>query len=136
MGDLGYQRAVRAVLIISLGKLVSGAAPNCLDGKMKRKFAPLGTWAAANGGRAENLRDRDLGAWHGRWLMGVNGPRLGRFELAFENGARQRTLLRSHHGLFWAFEYHRAGFPTRLDEEPIRANWREQRRKGARPRGR
>jgi hypothetical protein len=30
--------------------------------------------------------------------------------------------------IYFGLEYHRAGFPTRLDEEPIRANWRKLRK--------
>lgn len=62
--------------------------------------------------------------------MGVNGPRPGRFELAFE-----RWCIKNGHAcvrtvdLFWAFEYHRNGFPSRLAEGPIRRNWREEKKR-------
>lgn len=98
--------------------------------EVKRRFAPLGNMGCRQWwGEPKTLRDRDLGAWHGRWLMGVNGPRPGRFELAFEKWCSDNghSCVRTA-DLFWAFEYHRAGFPTRLDEEPIRANWRKQRK--------
>lgn len=81
-------------------------------------------------GKPKTLRDRDLGVWQGRWLMGVNGPRPGRFELAFEKWCinNAHACLRTV-DLFWAFEYHRNGFPTRLAEEPIRRNWHEERKR-------
>jgi hypothetical protein len=80
-------------------------------------------------GKPKTLEDCDLGVWHGRWLMGVNGPKPGRFELAFE-----RWCIQSGHAfvrtvdLFWVFEYHRKGFPSQLDERPVRKNWREERK--------
>lgn len=94
-------------------------------------FAPLGNMGCRLWwGEPKTLMDRDLGVWNGRWLMGVNGPRPGRFELAFEKWCIEhghrcvRTV-----DLFWAFQYHREGFPSRLDEGPIRRNWREERKR-------
>lgn len=79
-------------------------------------------------GEPKALRDRDLGEWQGRWLMGVNGPTPGRFELAFEQwcGENGHACVRTV-DLFWAFEYHREGFPSRLGKGPIRKNWCEER---------
>lgn len=96
---------------------------------MKRRFAPLGNMGCRQWwGEAKTLRNRDLGVWHGRWLMGVNGPKLGRFELAFEKWCSDygHSCLRTV-DLFWAFEYHLTGFPSRVDERVIRANWRKER---------
>lgn len=61
--------------------------------------------------------------------MGVNGPRRGRFDLAFEKwcAANRYFFLRTV-DLFWAFEYHRNGFPMRLHPGPIRKNWIEERK--------
>ena len=49
--------------------------------------------------------------------------------MAFENWCNQngRACLRTV-DLFWAFEYHRNGFPRRLDVAPIKKNWLEQRK--------
>lgn len=97
---------------------------------MKRGFALLGNMGRRQWwGKPQTLRDRDLGVWPGRWLMGVNGPKRGRFELAFEKWCSDKghSWVRTA-DLFWVFEYHRAGFPTRLDEQVIRANWRKHRK--------
>jgi hypothetical protein len=97
---------------------------------MKTPFAPIGNMGCRQWwGGSKTLRDRDLGVWHGRWLMGVNGPKPGRFELAFEKWCSDKghSCLRTV-DLFWAFEYHRDGFPTRLDERPLRKNWRGERK--------
>ena len=96
---------------------------------MKCGFAPLGNMGCRQWwGKPETLRDRDLGVWHGRWLMGVDGPKPGKFELAFEKWCSDNghPCLRTA-DLFWGFEYHRAGFPTSLDKQVIKANWRKER---------
>jgi hypothetical protein len=98
---------------------------------MKTRFAPVGNMGCRVWwGEPGTLKDRDLGAWHGRWVMGVNGTRRGRFELAFEGWCSDNghACLRTVE-LFWAFEYHCNGFPSRFDDAPIRENWREQRKR-------
>jgi hypothetical protein len=87
-------------------------------------------------GKPGTLQDRDLGVWNGHWLGGVNGPRPGRFELAFEGWCQENghTCLRTVN-LFWAFQYHRNGFPSHSHVAPIRKNWcdeRKQRREAPR----
>lgn len=97
---------------------------------MKSSFAPIGNMGCRQWwGKPRTLRNRDLGVWHGRWLMGVNGPKPGRFELAFEKWCIRNghTCVRTV-DLFWAFEYHTEGFPSRLDEGAIRKIWREERK--------
>lgn len=96
---------------------------------MKAEFAPVGNQGCRLWwGKPGTLRARDLGVWHGHWLMGVNGPRRGRFELAFEKwcGTNGHACVRTV-DLFWVFQYHRDGFPSRLDERPIRESWLRER---------
>lgn len=59
--------------------------------------------------------------------MGINGPPRGRFDIAFETWCRKRGALCIRTvDLFWAFEYHRKGFPRRLDLSGLRRNWEGQ----------
>jgi hypothetical protein len=97
---------------------------------MNPQFASIGNMGCRQWwGNPATLSDNDLGVWHGRWLMGVNGPKPGRFELAFEGwcGENGHACLRTV-DLFWAFEYHQKGFPRRLDDAPIKKNWRQERK--------
>lgn len=81
-------------------------------------------------GKPCRLNNRDLGVWGGNYLMGVNGTRAGRFESAFEKWCRERGHLCVRTvNLFWAFEYHRKGFPTRLLSGPLKTMWREAKRR-------
>ena len=98
--------------------------------EVKTQFVSIGNMGCRQWwGKPRTLRDHDLGVWHGRWLVGVNGPKPGRFELAFENWCSENghACLRTV-DLFWAFEYHRNGFPRRLDVAPLKKNWFEQRK--------
>jgi hypothetical protein len=59
----------------------------------KAQFSPIGNMGCRQWwGKPAALRDRDLGKWNGRWLMGVNGPRVGRFEWLSRNGARRMAM--------------------------------------------
>jgi hypothetical protein len=97
---------------------------------MTTRFTSIGNMGCRQWwGEPRTLRPRDLGVWDGRWLKGVNGPRPGRFDLAFENWCSDNghACLRTVN-LFWVFDYHRNGFPTRLDDASIKENWREQKK--------
>ena len=82
-----------------------------------------------------DLNDRDLGGHGGGWLMGVNGPREGRYDTKFVKWCvRHRLLYVRTVDLFWALEYHRRGFPSSLNTAAIRRTWtdeKEQRREAA-----
>jgi hypothetical protein len=101
-----------------------------MSSKTRSGFEPLGNMGCRLWWGSPNLlRNRNLGVWDGRWLMGVNGGKPGRFELAFEKWCRENghAYLRTVN-LFWAFQYHRKGFPTRLHYAPITKGWCEQRK--------
>ena len=74
-----------------------------------------------------DLRDRDLGGYRGEWLFGVNGPPPGRYDLAFEEWCRRHRLpyVRTVE-VFWTFQYHRDGFPRRLDIHGLRESWKDE----------
>lgn len=95
--------------------------------RRRTRFKPLGNMGCRNWWGRGDLRDRDLGGHAGGWLMGINGPRRGRFDIAFESWCRNRAALWVRTvDLFWAFEYHRKGFPHRLDLSGLRRNWQGQ----------
>lgn len=92
---------------------------------MNKRFKPIGNMGCRTWWGGGDLRDRDLGVWPGEWLMGVNGPREGNYDKKFVKCCvKHRLLYVRTVELFWAFEYHRKGFPSRLDVRVIRQMWR------------
>lgn len=73
-----------------------------------------------------DLQDRDLGGYSGQWLMGVNGPPPGKYDTKFVKwSVKKRLLYVRTVDLFWAFQYHREGFPKRLDIPALHQRFRE-----------
>jgi hypothetical protein len=60
--------------------------------------------------------------------MGISGPRPSRFDLQFVEWceARRMPCVRTV-DLFWAFEYHRKGFPRKVSAPRLRARWNDER---------
>ncbi len=59
--------------------------------------------------------------------MGVNGPPEGKYDLKFVRWCQScgHSSIRTVH-LFWAFQYHRGGFPMTFSEHVLRQVWEEQ----------
>ena len=88
------------------------------------RFDPVGNTGSRTWWGTGRLSDRNLGVWRGDWLMGVNGPREGKYDLRFlkwcENHGHSciRTV-----DLFWAFEYHQRGFPRKCSTKVLYRKW-------------
>ncbi len=94
------------------------------------RFKPVGNMGCRLWwGTPGTLTDRNLGVWDGYWLMGVNGPQEGKYDLKFTEWCRNRGhLFVRTVDLFWAFHYHRGGFPMVLRKEPILRRWEEEKK--------
>ncbi len=92
------------------------------------RFNSLGNMGARTWWGTGTLSGRNLGAWSGNWLMGVNGPPEGKYDLKFVTWCENQghSCIRTV-DIFWAFQYHRTGFPMTLGRHVLRRTWREQR---------
>jgi hypothetical protein len=89
-------------------------------------FKPVGNMGCRTWWGTGTLLDRDLGGYSGGWLFGVNGPRPGKYDTEFVKWCvKHRFLYVRTVDLFWAFEYHREGFPKRLDVPGLHQRWRD-----------
>jgi hypothetical protein len=60
--------------------------------------------------------------------MGISGPRPSHFDLQFVEWCEARRMLCVRTvDLFWAFEYHRKGFPRKVSVPRLRARWNDER---------
>jgi hypothetical protein len=100
-----------------------------------RPFTPVGNQGCRLWSGGGDLSDGKVPDHAGGWLMGINGPPPGAYEIAFVAWCRKRRWLCVRTvDLFWAFHYHRAGFPRRLDLDAARERWKslkEERRRFA-----